>query len=74
MTIALTDVQTFNLGAGFRVITAKATPDSSYDATNGEAFSPNLDTYGSKIEFVSLQGAYAKADVLIKADYVNDDY
>jgi hypothetical protein len=45
---------------------------ADYDATNGSAF--DVSDYVSSIYSLDLQGVTAKADALINARYVNDDF
>lgn len=45
---------------------------ADYDATNGSAF--DVSSYVSKIWSLSFQSVTAKADALVDARYVNDDF
>lgn len=70
--MTISGAETMNVGPGLRIVAAKVTGPADYDATNGAAL--DVSAYGTDIMFLSLQGVYAKADALIYANYVNDDF
>lgn len=70
--ITVVSSSALNLGPGKRLVNLKISGPADYDATNGAAF--DLTSYlKNRIDSVSFGAVDAKADALVKADYVNDD-
>ena len=70
--MTVTSATGINLAPGMRAVEFKLTGPADYDATNGAAF--DLSSYfTTKIYSVSWGAVDAKADALVKPDYVNDD-
>lgn len=61
----------FTIREGLKFVFLKTTGPADYDATNGAAF--DVSSYVSNIYGLVPCGVDAKADALVKFDYVNDD-
>ncbi len=72
MTMTLTKVRQYNLGAGKVEIILLAAGPTSYDATNGSAM--DVSAYVTNIDNVVFGGVTAASDALIYPVFVNDDY
>jgi len=70
--ITVTTAVGHNLGPGLRQVNFKIAGPADYDATNGSAF--DLTSYfKNRIDNVIIDAVDAKADALLKGNYVNDD-
>ncbi len=72
MTMTLTTVRQYNLGAGKVEFVLLGAGPTSYDSTDGSAM--DVSAYVTKIDNIVFGGVTAKADALVYPTYVNDDF
>jgi hypothetical protein len=72
--ISTSEITQINVAPGLSYVCLECTGPADYDATNGAALDLSS-WFGTKIYSVScMSGVDAKADALLKVDYVNDSY
>ena len=71
--VTITSATGSNLGPGCRIVRFKLAGPADYDATGVGAPFDLSSYFKNRIDSVSFGAVDAKADALIKIDYVNDD-